>query len=210
MPFSNSYIEKIIGEKISNLKFTEPDKPNSKKYKTRNSYAIVGQNIVVKLNDKHYSIISKKDKDYLEDYKFYYMSQGPVLPDGEKKYSYMVAYTEDDGKTKYISFHKLIGAKSHINKVTLDNRRNNLFIPTVEDYVHYNKFDEDKKLKGIFPVKKNGEVYAIMAKVQYKGKVYSTKLAVNKYELDLATSLACKWRADKLRELNIEPESDSD
>ena len=34
--------------------------------------------------------------------------------------------------------------------------------------------------------------------------------AVNKYGLDLATSLACKWRADKLRELNIEPESDSD
>ena len=28
MPFSNSYIEKIIGEKISNLNFTEPDKPN--------------------------------------------------------------------------------------------------------------------------------------------------------------------------------------
>ena len=93
MPFSNSYIEKIIGEKISNLNFTEPDKPNSKKYKTRNSYAIVGQNIVVKLNNKHYSIISKKDKDYLEDYKFYYMSQGPVLPDAlVKKFTIILVF----------------------------------------------------------------------------------------------------------------------
>jgi len=206
MESPNYHIEKIIKKKISDLDFIEPIKSNSKKFKTRNSYAILGEYIIVKLNDKYYSIISKKDGHYLEDYKFYHMSQGPVIADGEKKYNYMMACMEENGKKKYITFHKLIGAKKHINKNTLDNRRNNLFIPNRFEYPDIP--DTDKKPKGIFPIKKNGEVYSIMSKLNYKGKVYSTKFAVKKYGLNLAKSLAYKWRADKLRELRIMNDED--
>ena len=172
--------------------------------KKGNEYSILYERkiVVIRIKNKGrflYSIISLCDFPMLREYKFCVQSNFK----GDKGSCYLITNIKKDSKIITDSFHSLIGMNDHINRIALDNRRENLRKCTHSENCYNRVRPNTSNIIGVQLINLGKPNESFTTSITYKRVKYTRGFSTGKYGFENARQLAIDWKKAKAIELGV-------